>query len=93
MLHVCASAGKCKFTVSQITSRISCSTGLELKEPECNAFLTTFPIRTSCSRGLELKEILLVQQCIADTLVVSPAADLGGVGEQVLLDKLAIDAW
>ena len=75
------------------TSHVSCSIRLELKEPECNSFLTTFPTRTSCSRGLELKEILLVQQCVAYALVVSPAANLGGVGEQVLLDKLAIDAW
>ena len=54
----------------------------------------TSEIRTvSRSRGLELKEILLVQQRVAYTLVVGPAANLRAVGEQVLLDKLAIDAW
>ena len=47
---------------------------------------------TSRSRGLELKEILLVQQRVPNTLVVGPAANLRAVGEQVLLDKLAIDA-
>ena len=46
----------------------------------------------SCLRGLQLKEILLVQQCVADALVVGPAANLRGVGEEVLLDKLSIDA-
>ena len=50
-------------------------------------------LKNSRSRGLELKEILLVQQRVANTLVVGPAANLRAVGEQMLLDKLAIDAW
>ena len=58
---------------------------------------TTFPTTSHTntwlrSRGLTLKDILLIQQCIADALVIGPAANFRRVGEEVLLDKLAVDA-